>query len=124
MACFTERSPIKVRPQNDACSYWLRQEVEYIEEGKNADRFRRNFRDVPWVQTPAVHWTYTSPRVITLDYMPGTKASAASNQGCKDGLRKLGVQLHGDRCNTALFVCHMITSSKSSTAADCKIFAC
>ena len=86
MASFTERSPIKARPIFESCCYWLRQEVEYIEEGKNADRFRRNFRDVLWVQTPAVHWSYTSPRVITLDYMPGTKASADSSPGAKMAL--------------------------------------
>ena len=76
-ACFAECGD-KVRPQvdegRDGDRLW--QEVEYIEEGRNADRFRRNFRDVPWVRTPAVHWSHTSPRVITLDYMPGTKASA------------------------------------------------
>lgn len=51
----------------------MTQEIDYIGEGKNADRFRRNFRSVPWVQTPVVYWAYTSPRIITLGYLPGTK---------------------------------------------------
>lgn len=53
----------------------MAQEIDYISEGKNADRFRRNFRGVPWVQTPVVHWAFTSPRVITLGYLPGTKVT-------------------------------------------------
>jgi hypothetical protein len=36
-----------------------------------ACRFRRNFRDVPWVRVPTVHWEYCSLRVLTLEYLPG-----------------------------------------------------
>jgi hypothetical protein len=39
-------------------------------------RFRRNFRDVPWVRVPMVHWEYCSPRVLTLEYLPGVTALA------------------------------------------------
>lgn len=51
----------------------LYKEIDYISEGRNADRFRRNFQPIPAVQVPHVHWQHTSPRVITLDYMPGIK---------------------------------------------------
>jgi len=30
----------------------LYQEINYINEGKNADRFRRNFRNTKWVRVP------------------------------------------------------------------------
>ena len=30
----------------------LYQEIDYINEGKNADRFRRDFRNVKWVRVP------------------------------------------------------------------------
>lgn len=30
----------------------LHQEIDYINEGKNADRFRRDFRNVKWVRVP------------------------------------------------------------------------
>lgn len=57
------------------------QEIDYINEGKNADRFRRNFRAVEWVEAPVVHWGATSARVITLSYLPGVKVSTAANSG-------------------------------------------
>lgn len=53
---------------------WL--EIDYINEGRNADTFRRNFRHQnDWVQVPRVFWRYASPRVLTLEYMPGIKIS-------------------------------------------------
>ena len=52
---------------------WL--ETDYLNEGQNADTFRRNFRGEDWVKVPRVYWRYTSPRVLTLEYMPGIKIS-------------------------------------------------
>lgn len=52
---------------------WL--EIDYINEGRNADTFRRHFRNEDWVMVPRVFWRYASPRVLTLAYMPGIKIS-------------------------------------------------
>lgn len=52
---------------------WL--EIDYLNEGRNADTFRRNFRSADWVKVPRVYWRYTSPRVLTLEYLPGIKIS-------------------------------------------------
>jgi len=52
---------------------WL--EIDYLNEGRNADTFRRNFREANWARVPRVYWRYTSPRVLTLEYMPGIKIS-------------------------------------------------
>lgn len=52
---------------------WL--ETDYLNEGQNADTFRRNFRGEDWVKVPRIYWRYTSPRVLTLEYMPGIKIS-------------------------------------------------
>ncbi|MQM04830.1 hypothetical protein Taro_037634, partial [Colocasia esculenta] len=53
----------------------LYEEIDYINEGKNADRFRRDFRNVKWVRVPHVLWDYTSRKVLTLEYVPGIKIS-------------------------------------------------
>lgn len=57
------------------CCRILYEEIEYINEGRNADTFRRNFRNEDWVKVPKVYWRFTSPRVLTLSYMPGIKIS-------------------------------------------------
>lgn len=59
----------------EECSRILWQEADYLNEGRNADTFRRNFRGVDWVKVPRVYWRYTSPRVLTLEYLPGIKIS-------------------------------------------------
>lgn len=59
----------------EECCRILWEEVDYLNEGRNADTFRRNFRAYDWVKVPRVYWRYTSPRVLTLEYAPGIKIS-------------------------------------------------
>ena len=56
----------------------LRNELDYLHEGNNAERLRRNFASDPRVLIPTVHWELTSPRVLTLDRLYGTKISNIS----------------------------------------------
>ena len=57
------------------CARILWEETDYLNEGRNADTFRRNFRDEDWVKVPRVYWKYASPKVLTLEYVPGIKIS-------------------------------------------------
>ena len=57
------------------CARILWEETDYLNEGRNADTFRRNFRSEDWVRVPRVYWKYASPRVLTLEYLPGIKIS-------------------------------------------------
>ncbi len=59
----------------EECCRILWEEIEYLNEGRNADTFRRNFREQEWAKVPRVYWRYASPRVLTLEYMPGIKIS-------------------------------------------------
>lgn len=59
----------------EECCRILYEEIDYLNEGRNADTFRRNFRNEDWVQVPRIYWRYTSPRVLTLEYAPGIKIS-------------------------------------------------
>jgi predicted unusual protein kinase regulating ubiquinone biosynthesis (AarF/ABC1/UbiB family) len=59
----------------DECCKILYEEIDYLNEGRNADTFRRNFRNEEWVMVPRVYWRYASPRVLTLEYLPGIKIS-------------------------------------------------
>ncbi|MBN1246241.1 MAG: AarF/ABC1/UbiB kinase family protein [Anaerolineae bacterium] len=51
----------------------LNRELDYVAEGRNADRFRRNFADEPGVYIPAVHWDYTTKRLLVMEYLEGIK---------------------------------------------------
>jgi predicted unusual protein kinase regulating ubiquinone biosynthesis (AarF/ABC1/UbiB family) len=45
----------------------IREEVDYIAEGKNAGIFAENFKDAARVHVPRVVWSHTSQRVLTLE---------------------------------------------------------
>ena len=51
----------------------LYQEIDYIHEGKNAERFRNNFKNYERVLIPLVYWSYTTKTILTLEYLPGIK---------------------------------------------------
>ena len=56
----------------------LFREIDYINEGKNAERFRENFKNYPNVKAPLVYWNYTTSKVLTLEYLPGIKVDDRS----------------------------------------------
>jgi predicted unusual protein kinase regulating ubiquinone biosynthesis (AarF/ABC1/UbiB family) len=49
------------------------EEMDYVREGHNADRFRGNFRDWRVIRVPRVYWSHTSQKVLTLEFIRGTK---------------------------------------------------
>jgi ubiquinone biosynthesis protein len=51
----------------------IRQELDYRQEGRNAQAFHRNFAGHPHVVVPRVYWSYTSQRVLTLEYLEGVQ---------------------------------------------------
>ena len=73
----------------------LFQEIDYIHEGKNAERFRENFRNYPQVKVPLVYWQYTTRKVLTLEYVPGIKVddreTLLANGINVDGIIQLGI---------------------------------
>jgi predicted unusual protein kinase regulating ubiquinone biosynthesis (AarF/ABC1/UbiB family) len=59
----------------EECCRILWEEIDYLNEGRNADTFRRNFRTYTWVKVPRVYWRYTTSKVLALEYVPGIKIS-------------------------------------------------
>jgi predicted unusual protein kinase regulating ubiquinone biosynthesis (AarF/ABC1/UbiB family) len=53
----------------------ISEEMDYAREGKNAERFRHNFREWRAVRVPRIHWTHTTTRVITMEFIRGTKVT-------------------------------------------------
>lgn len=53
----------------------LRAELDYLREGRNAERFAANFAGDPDVHIPRVFWETTTSRVITLERIRGIKVN-------------------------------------------------
>ena len=51
----------------------LRAELDYLQEGRNAERFAANFADSVDVAIPRVFWETTTSRVLTLERMHGIR---------------------------------------------------
>ncbi|MFL6281569.1 MAG: ABC1 kinase family protein [Pyrinomonadaceae bacterium] len=51
------------------------EEMDYAREAANADRFRENFREWRAVRVPRIHWTHTTERVLTMEFIRGTKVT-------------------------------------------------
>lgn len=54
-------------------SQTLKAELDYLREGRNAERFAANFKDRPAVSIPRVYWQTTTSRVLTLERMSGIR---------------------------------------------------
>jgi ubiquinone biosynthesis protein len=54
-------------------SFTLQNELNYLREGRNADRFRRNFTDEPYLYIPKVYWEFTTKHVLVLERLRGVK---------------------------------------------------
>ncbi len=59
----------------DEFSRSIHAEMDYTQEARNVDRFLANFKDDPHIYIPKVYWDFCSERVLTLEYIKGTKSS-------------------------------------------------
>lgn len=57
----------------DECANVLYQEIDYTKEAANAELFASNFKDLDYVKVPNIYWEYTTPQVLTMEYVPGIK---------------------------------------------------
>ncbi|KAF8019093.1 hypothetical protein BT93_H3846 [Corymbia citriodora subsp. variegata] len=57
----------------DECASVLYQEIDYTKEAANAELFASNFKDMDYVKVPSIFWEYTTPQVLTMEYVPGIK---------------------------------------------------
>jgi len=57
----------------DEISRILRRELDYVAEGRNADKFAERYADRTEAVIPHVHWEYTSRTVLTMERLEGIK---------------------------------------------------
>lgn len=56
----------------------LRAELDYLQEGRNAERFALNFKDSAHVHIPRVFWETTTTRMLTLERVRGSRITDVS----------------------------------------------
>src|SRR6476659_1805966 len=66
---------IDARSLVDEFARSIRSELDYRSEGRNADRFRRNWAGDPHVEIPHVYWSYTRAHVLTLEFIEGIQVA-------------------------------------------------
>jgi predicted unusual protein kinase regulating ubiquinone biosynthesis (AarF/ABC1/UbiB family) len=63
----------------------LFEEIDYQNEGRNAEKFAANFQDDPTVKVPLIYWRYSSQTVLTLEWIDGIKLTDL------DAIRRAGL---------------------------------
>ena len=51
----------------------IHEEMDYEQESRNAERFRASFKDWRVIHVPTIYWTHTTGRVMTMEFIRGTK---------------------------------------------------
>jgi len=57
----------------DEFSVQIRRELDFSQDGMNAERLRRNMRDIPCVRVPRIHWEISGPCLLAMDYVEGVR---------------------------------------------------
>ena len=54
----------------------IHEEMDYAAEGRNAERFRESFKSWTNVHVPRIYWNATTSKVLTMEFIHGTKVTA------------------------------------------------
>lgn len=61
----------------------IQDELNYTQEGRNAERFAEQFSSEPRVVVPKVLWDYTTAHVLTLEFVEGVKINDVEAMGAE-----------------------------------------
>ncbi|MGI8640644.1 MAG: ABC1 kinase family protein [Pyrinomonadaceae bacterium] len=54
----------------------IHEEMDYLAEGRNAERFHESFKEWTNVHVPKIYWNATSEKVLTMEFIHGDKVTA------------------------------------------------
>ncbi len=54
-------------------SVTVRQELNYIQEGHNAEKIKANSQDNPRIRVPEIYWDYCSKKLLAMEFLEGYK---------------------------------------------------
>ncbi|WP_307192608.1 ABC1 kinase family protein [Mesobacillus stamsii] len=63
----------QLRDMVEEFSMSLRAELNYTIEGRNAEKIDKQFENDPKIRIPKVYWKYSTPKVLTMEYIEGKK---------------------------------------------------
>jgi ubiquinone biosynthesis protein len=84
---------IDARELVDEFAQQIRSELDYTREGRNAEAFRRNFRNDERVHVPKVYWSYSRERVLTLEFLDGVQVADLPTDWPLERRRELAYQM-------------------------------
>src|SRR5699024_5518600 len=61
----------------------LKEELDYENEGRNAERIRKQFVDQPEIYVPKIYWTHTTDKVLTMEAIHGIKITNVAELDAK-----------------------------------------
>ncbi|HMK16423.1 MAG TPA: AarF/ABC1/UbiB kinase family protein, partial [Methanomicrobiales archaeon] len=62
----------------------IRKELDFVLDGKNADRLARDMKGIPGVRCPRIFWEHSGPRLLVMEYIEGVRIDDV------EGIRKTG----------------------------------
>jgi ubiquinone biosynthesis protein len=62
----------------------IRRELDFVRDGKNADRLALNMKGIPGVRCPKIYWEHSGPRLLVMEYIEGVRIDDV------EGIRKSG----------------------------------
>ena len=77
LASFVQNNVKRVRSNliaiTDELAERIFEEVNYTQEGRNAERFKNLYGYMEEIYVPKIYWEYTGRRVLTMEWITGTK---------------------------------------------------
>ena len=53
----------------------IQKEIDFTNEAHHYEKFRINFKDIGYIKIPKIYWDMTTTKVITMEFIEGTKIS-------------------------------------------------
>lgn len=50
-------------------------ELDFLNEGQNAEKVAEMFKEYKWLKVPRIYWKYSAPRVLVMEYTEGSQVT-------------------------------------------------
>jgi len=63
----------------------IRKELDFVRDGRNADRLGQNMKEMPGIRCPKIYWKYSGARLLVMEYVEGVRVDD------REGIRAFGL---------------------------------